>query len=113
MTSRGQRQQTAYLLSPLTGSKLREPELPLSALREDLYRDLRRHQQVVVDSIPMVSSKIISSLVRDAKAAISSARSWLLRPVASERWWRRRDHRSLRRRGSPWATRRACRPKHE
>jgi hypothetical protein len=30
MTSRGQRQQTAYLLSPLTGSKLREPELPPS-----------------------------------------------------------------------------------
>jgi hypothetical protein len=29
MTSRGQRQQIAYLLSPLTGSKLREPELPL------------------------------------------------------------------------------------
>ena len=29
MTSRGQRQQTAYLLSPLTGSKLRERELPL------------------------------------------------------------------------------------
>ena len=30
MTSRGQRQQTAYLLSPLTGPKPREPELPLS-----------------------------------------------------------------------------------
>jgi hypothetical protein len=30
MTSRGQRQPTAYLLSPLTGSKLREPEFPLS-----------------------------------------------------------------------------------
>jgi hypothetical protein len=29
MTSRGQRQQTAYLPSPLTGSNLREPELPL------------------------------------------------------------------------------------
>jgi hypothetical protein len=29
MTSRGQRQQTAYLLSPLTGSTLRELEPPL------------------------------------------------------------------------------------
>jgi hypothetical protein len=31
MTSRDQRQQTAYLLSPLTGPKPRESELPLSA----------------------------------------------------------------------------------
>jgi hypothetical protein len=30
MRSRGQRQQTAYLLSPLTGSKHQGPELPLS-----------------------------------------------------------------------------------
>ena len=30
MTSRGQRQQTAYLPSPLTGPTPREPELPLS-----------------------------------------------------------------------------------
>jgi len=30
MTSRGQRQQTAYLLSPLTGSELRESEPSLS-----------------------------------------------------------------------------------
>jgi len=31
MTSQGQRLHTAYLLSPLTGSQLREPELPLSS----------------------------------------------------------------------------------
>jgi len=30
MTSRSHRQQTAYLLSPLTGPTPREPELPLS-----------------------------------------------------------------------------------
>jgi hypothetical protein len=30
MTSRGQRQQPAYLLSPLTGPTPRKPELPLS-----------------------------------------------------------------------------------
>ena len=56
MTSRGQRQQTAYLLSPLTGSKLRELELPLLPS--------------LTSVIPFI---LLASRIGDARAVFSAA----------------------------------------